>query len=54
MSNNEEQQNPQRRELTSDEAKVCLEFLSRTDIKGGEAQNMLALQQVLSGYISNG
>ena len=54
MPNNEAQQKPQRRELTSDEAKACLEFLARTDIKGAEAMNMLAVQQVISGYINNG
>jgi len=41
----------EKQELTSDLARACLEFLNRADIKGGEAQTMLMVQQIIRGYI---
>lgn len=47
----EKEEKPERQELTPDLARACMEFLSRADLKGGEAQTMVILQTVIRGYI---
>lgn len=42
---------PERQELTSGIAKACLTFLKRSDLKGSEAETMVIVQQVISGYL---
>ena len=47
----ENENKTEKQELTPDLARACLEFLNRADLKGGEAQTMLMVQQVIKGYI---
>lgn len=46
-----EKKEPEKQELTSDLARACLGFLDRSDLKGGEVQTMLMVQQIIKGYI---
>lgn len=39
-------------EFPAEAAKVCLGFLSRTQISGQEAETMVALQRIMSEYVN--
>jgi len=41
----------EKQELTPDLARACLAFLDRAQITGQEAQTLVMVKQVVSGYI---